>query len=33
MTGKLLARYPLFRLFSPRQLDDWLERGRPATVG
>ena len=24
MTGKLLARYPLFRLLSPRQLHDWL---------
>jgi CRP-like cAMP-binding protein len=24
MTGKLLARYPLFRLLSARQLGDWL---------
>jgi len=28
MTGKLLARYPLFRLLSPRQLHDWLAAGQ-----
>ena len=28
MTGKLLARYPLFRLLSARQLDDWLAAGQ-----
>jgi CRP-like cAMP-binding protein len=28
MTGKLLTRYPLFRLLSPRQLDDWLAAGQ-----
>ena len=28
MTGKLLARYPLLRLLSPRQLDDWLAAGQ-----
>jgi CRP-like cAMP-binding protein len=28
MTGKLLTRYPLFRLLSPRQLDDWLAVGQ-----
>ena len=28
MTGKLLSRYPLFRLLSPRQLDDWLAAGQ-----
>ena len=28
MTGKHLARYPLFRLLSPRQLDDWLAAGQ-----
>ena len=28
MNGRLLARYPLFRLLSPRQLDDWLAAGQ-----
>jgi hypothetical protein len=28
MTGKHLSRYPLFRLLSPRQLDDWLAAGQ-----
>jgi CRP-like cAMP-binding protein len=28
MTGKLLARYPLFRLLAPRQLDDWIAAGQ-----
>jgi hypothetical protein len=28
MTGKLLARYPLFRLLSPRQLAGWLSAGQ-----
>jgi CRP-like cAMP-binding protein len=28
MTGKLLARYPLFRLLSPRQFHDWLAAGQ-----
>jgi CRP-like cAMP-binding protein len=28
MTEKLLARYPLFRLLSPRQLHDWLAAGQ-----
>jgi CRP-like cAMP-binding protein len=28
MTEKLLTRYPLFRLLSPRQLDDWLAAGQ-----
>lgn len=28
MTEKLLTRYPLFRLFSPRQLGDWLAAGQ-----
>src|SRR5262245_8762361 len=28
MTEKLLTRYPLFRLLSPRQLGDWLAAGQ-----
>src|SRR5262249_44139167 len=28
MTGNLLTRYPLFRLLSLRQLDDWLAAGQ-----
>jgi ATP-binding cassette subfamily B protein len=28
MAGKLLARYPLFRLLSARQLDDWIASGK-----
>src|SRR5262245_11165942 len=28
MTEKLLSRYPLFRLLSPRQLGDWLAAGQ-----
>ena len=28
MNEKLLARYPLFRLLSPRQLGDWLAAGQ-----
>ena len=28
MTEKLLRRYPLFRLLSPRQLGDWLAAGQ-----
>ena len=28
MTEKLLTRYPLFRLLSPRQLHDWLAAGQ-----
>jgi WD40 repeat protein/serine/threonine protein kinase/CRP-like cAMP-binding protein len=28
MSGKLLARYPLFRLLSPQQLDTWLAAGQ-----
>src|SRR5262245_16313633 len=28
MTPNLLGRYPLFRLLTPRQLDDWLAAGQ-----
>src|SRR5262245_64077308 len=28
MTEKLLTRYPLFRLLSPRQFGDWLAAGQ-----
>src|SRR5262245_47576119 len=28
MAGSLLSRYPLFRLLSPRQLDDWIAAGQ-----
>jgi ATP-binding cassette subfamily B protein len=28
MTGKLLTRYPLFRLLSAQQLDDWIASGQ-----
>ncbi len=28
MAGKSLARYPLFRLLSPQQLDDWIAAGQ-----